>query len=483
MKDQKNLPFLMSGNYLEFKRTVMDTKSSSWCAAKWYNATIWLGAGVTTSCHHPHPHRIPTHNLSNNPSLIHNTPEKKQDRAMMMKGERPDGCQYCWKIEDVGRDNISDRVHKTVIYSEEDLQSAFDMGPYTDVDLKTLEISFDRTCNFACSYCSPTYSTTWANDIKRNGAYYTESNADTYANPHDEAQLYKYSDDNPYVHAFFKWWENGLKDSLEELRITGGEPLMSPETWKILDWFIANKTPINFAINTNLGAKDEIIDKLIEYSHGVQNFKFLFTSNEAVGEQAEYIRDGLDYKKWQRNVERILVESNIKHIHIMSTVSLLSLESLTEFMDWCLVIKEKYKSDDGYVRFTFNLNILRFPIYQGPLLLPDNLKTFFKVKLESWLMQNNTNKYITKSEIADVQRLIDYLDVVKTPYNYIDSVQEYVSDFKNFFVQYDKRRGKNLESTFPVIGQWYKTIECTIPSQVQPEISDVKRKPTVVPRK
>ena len=45
-------------NDLEFKRQKLDTKSESFCAAKWYNATIWLGSGMTTSCHHPLPHKI-----------------------------------------------------------------------------------------------------------------------------------------------------------------------------------------------------------------------------------------------------------------------------------------------------------------------------------------------------------------------------------------------------------------------------------------
>ena len=38
-------------NDLEYKKQILDTKSSSFCGAKWYNATIWLGSGMTTSCH------------------------------------------------------------------------------------------------------------------------------------------------------------------------------------------------------------------------------------------------------------------------------------------------------------------------------------------------------------------------------------------------------------------------------------------------
>jgi hypothetical protein len=83
-KDLNNL----SMNDQEFKKTILDKFSSSFCAAKWYNATIWLGSGQTTSCHHPPAHAIDVTELKTNPSALHNTPTKKLDRAMMQAGQR-----------------------------------------------------------------------------------------------------------------------------------------------------------------------------------------------------------------------------------------------------------------------------------------------------------------------------------------------------------------------------------------------------------
>ena len=136
-------------NDLEYKKQILDTKSASFCGAKWYNATIWLGSGMTTSCHHPLPHKIDPIAVQSNPKLLHNTPEKKEQRRQMQCGERPAGCEYCWKIEDINRDNISDRVYKSQIFTDEDLDTAYNLDHKEDVDLKTLEIAFDRTCNFA----------------------------------------------------------------------------------------------------------------------------------------------------------------------------------------------------------------------------------------------------------------------------------------------------------------------------------------------
>ena len=106
---------------LAYKHRVIDIKSASFCGAKWYNATIWLGSGQTTSCHHPPAHAIDAEAIKLNPSAIHNTAQKKDDRAKMQQGQRPAGCEYCWKIEDMGRDAISDRVYKTIIHDDKDL--------------------------------------------------------------------------------------------------------------------------------------------------------------------------------------------------------------------------------------------------------------------------------------------------------------------------------------------------------------------------
>ena len=63
-------------NDLEYKKQILDPKSASFCGAKWYNATIWLGSGMTTSCHHPLPHKIDLEEIKKNPSAIHNTVQK-----------------------------------------------------------------------------------------------------------------------------------------------------------------------------------------------------------------------------------------------------------------------------------------------------------------------------------------------------------------------------------------------------------------------
>jgi len=441
---------------LEYKKRVLDAISPSFCGAKWYNATIWLGSGRTTSCHHPPAHKADEQVIKFNPKGIHNTPEKKEDRRMMLAGERPPGCEYCWKIEDMGVDAVSDRPYKSMTYTEEDLLLATRTPVDEDVDLRTLEIAFDRTCQFACSYCNPAFSTTWVKDIKKNGPYInlTTDGRGHFTHVHEHDQLFDFHEENPYIEAFFKWWETDLHRTLTELRITGGEPLMSGHTWKLFDWFKANqgKSSAQLAINSNLGFGQDVVERMLDSTQGVK--MMLYTSNESVGAHAEYIRDGLEWKQWFSNMEYLLKAERMR-LSIMMTINALCLESLPEMLDQVMAWKKEY----GQWHINFSLNILRFPSFQSALTLPDHIRQHYNQRLADWYATNKSNPDLNNFEKSNIERLIEYLDIVKTPHGegYVQATAQ--KDFKQFYEQYDLRRGKDFRKTFsPMLVEWYDSI-------------------------
>lgn len=470
-------------SFAEYKARLIDPISESYCAAKWLNATIWLGNGQTTSCHHPLGHQIDANELIENPSAIHNTPHKKLMRKYMQEGKRPQECEYCWKIEDIGRNNISDRVYKTAVFEEEHILQTAKADWQENTMLRTLEISFDRTCNFACSYCNPSFSTTWVKDIHKYGPY---RNIDGDARSHfiNEADHAKPLPDeiNPYSQAFWKWWEqeDGLADNLEEIRITGGEPLMAPGVWKLFEWFKANQDRVKnrkdgkvmrYAINSNLVPKDDIMDRLIELSHYVPHLE-VYTSAESMGAHSEYIRDGFIWDKWLHNLTRLHTEGNIKKTHIMMTINSLCLASITEFMDEILAFKRKH--DTHYP--TMSLNILRFPSFQSCSLLPMDIRQKYSEKLQVWLDEqiakdeksSKGSPLLMHIEREQTQRLIDYLDVIKTPHKNVKDPEQNKRDFKQFYHQYDIRRGKDFCNTFPKeFVDFYNSIDTDLPTETE----------------
>ena len=443
-------------SYLHYRKRVLDTKSDTFCGAKWYYATIWLNSGMTTSCHHPLPHYVTEEEVKANYKALSNTTRKKQERQEMKDGVRCKGCDYCWKIEDLGSDQVSDRVYKSLLYSDNDLQQAYESDSDLDFDLKYLEISFDRTCNLACSYCNPAFSTAWARDIKVNGPYIklSQDGKNHYGHAHDQSGKYDSDEENPYVDAFFKWWEADLHKTLTHLRLTGGEPLMSQATWKLFDWFHQNDSnkDLYFAINSNLMAKDELIDRLIKTTSSLRNFH-IYTSNESMFEQAEYIRDGLIWKNWESNVHKIL-QSNITQVtHSMCTINAVSVTGLVAYLNWCMEIKKQY----GKERFCFTLNILRFPDFQSCLNLPQAIRDNTARDLKTWLDKVDRT-LINDMEISQTERLIEYLSDSTNQYNKSVDTTAMNQDFKNFYQQYDARRNKSFTSSFPALAEWYNSL-------------------------
>ena len=428
---------------LKFKKQVLDPISSSFCAAKWYNATIWLGSGMTTSCHHPLPHKVSVQEVEANFKALHNTNQKKKERQQMLDGERPSGCDYCWRIEDMGKDSISDRVYKTKIYTSEEIRVASMSDPNKDFDLRTLEIAFDRTCNLACSYCNPAFSTTWVKDIKKHGAYQslTSDGRNHFTHEHRSSQLYKYNETNPYVEAFFKWWESDLHKTLDELRITGGEPLMSEHTWRLVDWFLENpkRSKTRLAINSNLNVDQEKLDKLCAVADHIE--LDIYTSVESTNAQQEYIRDGFEWIPFVSNLQTVF-ESNVRRVHFMSTISALSIPNLQTYLDWTKI----WKHDYGHDRSAFTLNILRFPSFQSPAMLPQHIRSQCADEIETWADMVTNKKYLHEMEYNQIQRLIDYLRDIE-----LDNQSLLQQDFVNFFQQYDQRRNKNFANTFPTL--------------------------------
>ena len=443
---------------------VINTKSPTFCGAKWFNATVWLGNGMTASCHHPPPHQIDPEEVKINHKALHNTPYKKLVRKEMQDGKQTRECDYCWKIESMGDDVVSDRFYKSKIYTDEELAEAANTDWKEDVSLKTMEIAFDNNCNFACSYCNAGFSTTWAHDINKNGAY-QDLKSDgwgAFAHNGDWANPYRDKDTpNPYVDAFWKWWNDELQYTLTCLRVTGGEPTMSRDFWKLIEWYNDNPTcKVGLGINSNLGIKRTSLDKLINASQVIDSFE-LYTSNESIGVQAEYIRDGMVWTDWLENLEYTHKHGQFSLIHVMLTLNALCLGSLDKLLEAIFDIRESYT--DG-CQISFNCNILRFPSFQSITTLPTDIRQERATHYRTWLAANRDR--MSADEIHGMERLIAYIEQIDEGHDVqaLSNIETRQRDFHNFYKQYDKRRNKNFGAAFaewPEIVTWYDSMANT----------------------
>ena len=129
--------------------------------------------GDNHSCYHPRPRRIGLHEIENNPSALHNTEWKKQQRKTMLEGGRPEECYYCWNIED-NSDKYSDRIFKSAdSWSLPSYKKIKRLDWKENFNPKYVEVVFSNACNQKCSYCSPNISSAWMEEVKVHGGYPT----------------------------------------------------------------------------------------------------------------------------------------------------------------------------------------------------------------------------------------------------------------------------------------------------------------------
>jgi hypothetical protein len=436
---------------------IMNELSPTFCLAKWHHTTIYLQTGETHSCYHPAPHKIPLEEIALDPSALHNTQQKISERAAMINGEKPSGCNYCWNIEAMGSEYISDRHERNASIFTEQRLGAIKANPLAPVNPQYIEISFGNECNFKCGYCHPKHSSAYHKEIKDHGPYTVVKN---HRNDIDWFTVYE-EDVNPYVEAWWRWWPE-VRKTLTILRITGGEPLLQKSTWRLLDDLEQNPLPnLELNINSNFGVKPILIDRLVEKVNklldmgAIKDFK-IFSSIDTWGEPAEYIRTGLDLTVWEKNLDTYLTKTN-RPITFMITFNILSVPSFTTLLNKILEWRVRYNGTEQnkWQRIRFDTPYLKEPLQYDMLILPkDEFMPYMKQHL-AFIKDNLDDKDRTRFselEYEKFRRVVDYMD--STNYT-AEKLKEGRRDFFNWFTEYDRRRGTDFTKTFPELENFY----------------------------
>jgi len=445
----------------------LDDVSESFCVAKWKQVTMHLQNGHTHSCHHPATHYVPVEEIRRNPTALHNSEFKKEQRKLMLLGKRPSECDYCWRVEDTPGNHYSDRIYKSAdeTWARPYINDIVNKPWDDNVDPSYVEVSFGNVCNFKCSYCAPHISSQWMEEIERHGPYPTTHKFNNLTWIKEQNQMpIPNNQENPYVDAFWEWFPTMYKE-LKYFRITGGEPLLNKNTFKVLDYIIANPNPdLEVAINTNMNPPEELFNKFLEKLKIIFNEKKvkqikLFTSAEAHGKQSEYIRHGMDYNLWLKNIHRVYEEIPGFQFTIMSTYNLLSVTTYIPFLQDMLDIKKKYGTVD-YSPLLLDIPYLRYPEHQTIFLLEEEQiemireqVTFMYQNLESKEWSELANRGFYQSEADKLKRIYTMAK------NSATNTNEYTftnrEDFVKFVDEHDKRRGTNFLETFPELTNFY----------------------------
>jgi len=409
---------------LQLIKQEQDKVGQGFCVLKWFHLEMHLGTGLSHSCYHCPTQKIPLG------ADLHNTPQKIEKRAEMLQGNKPSECSYCWDVEDLGL--ISDRQTLAVQFFKHNrniVDEAVKAGTGY-VYPKYLELSFTNKCQMACSYCGPSFSSTWQKEIDEHGSYNLSQQA--YWNGDEYREK-----DNQYITRFWKWFPQAY-EHLFVLRVTGGEPLLDKNTYKLLEYVKQNpREGLSFHCNSNLMVSKNRIIKYCRLAKDIPNTK-LYVSIDSWGKQAEYIRHGLEMSHFEENLHTVL--ANGLQVGLMITYNLLSIPNIDEFIYKVAELKNQYP---GQVHW--DSPHMTSPEHLSAQIANDRLINIMEKSLQTM----KGYEQFTEGEYQKYRRTVEW---IKNNRFTGEKLQRHRNDFVSFVREHDKRRNTSFIDSFGELG-------------------------------
>jgi organic radical activating enzyme len=449
--------------FLYSAEQMADNLGPALCLAKWKQVSLHLQTGLNNSCYHPPLHPIDPEAIKINPAALHNTEHKKQQRVLMLKNEKPSECQYCWNMEN--NNKLSDRHYRS---GEPWAQADFEKiknstGLEDDVTPAYVEVNFNNACNLRCSYCSPQFSSSWADEVNRLGGYPTSTthNAPEHFTSSNR-RIIPNREDNPYVEAFWKWFPQ-IYPELHHFRMTGGEPLLDKNTYRVFDYVLENPSPkLHLNVTSNFSVDEKSWKKYLNYTKELCNEQTLehymqYVSLDGWGKQAEYMRDGMDFELvWDRVNQWLTEVPSRNSLTFIVTMNNLSVTSLDKLFAGILGLRKLHSKT--YQRVWFDTPVLRQPAWQSLQILPESYADKLEL-LWAWMLRNIETESdplhgFKDYELARLDRDIAWMRAGQSIPNSTEK-----ADFFRFFSEHDKRRGTDFLNTFPEMKSWWQECE------------------------
>lgn len=434
------------------------------CLAKWQQVSLHLPTGLTNSCYHPPLHRIDIAPLKNNPGALHNTAFKKEQRMIMLKQEKPAECSYCWNIE--AHNQLSDRHYRSgEPWAAEHFETIKNSTGEEDVVPSYVEVNFNHGCNLSCSYCSPQFSSSWMGEANLFGAYPTST-------PHNDPAYFTGNrrpipnrEYNPYVEAFWEWWPT-LYPKLKHFRMTGGEPLMDKNTYRVFDYVLALPNPdLHLNVTSNFSVEPALFEKYLDYvkrlcNTQIEHFMQYVSVDTGNILQSEYIRHGLTAIRMRNNIERYLKEVPYRNsLTFIITMNNLSVVGLQDLLEYILDLRKQHSTT--YQRVWFDTPLLRTPTWQSLQILPPSYAAVLE-RVADWMELNLETPDMPFQGFKDyeVQRMRRDIAWMREGSELdIEYLKQQRADFYRFFNEHDRRRGTNFLKTFPQMKSWWEECE------------------------
>lgn len=314
-----------------------------------------------------------------------NDPVLMATRSSMLRGEKPEVCSRCWKLESHGIKSFREIQNETYKNNIDKNISHVDIDGKLDISgIKYLDITLGNICNLKCRSCNPWNSHRWIEE----GPHV----------PHvgwrnTDYQTGRLSNENPWFRNAFKTgFFDDVLPNVDAINFLGGEPLVVDDHYDWLNYISEKGWSKNIKLFYNTNATT-FPDRLFEIWKSFKEIH-LGLSIDAIGDLAYYVRHPSKWHVIEKNMKKLAEHSyRAKNIFVQThvTISCLNLHDMPNIIGWC---KENYDTwhyqnnngqryswNYGYQNCLPHFNIVEYPDYLNIKHLPEELK----IKLSTML--------------------------------------------------------------------------------------------------
>ena len=358
-------------------------------------------------------------------TAIQNSHSMKELRQQFINQEQPQTCRKCWREERSGR--TSKRMHtldrlKHMLAHE--TTWTVDAKPLMFLDLKLGNI-----CNLKCRICGSWSSSTFAAEELAN----LPQEQDKKSSHH-----YQMLKQGAWPRENSTFWQeiDQVVDHIEYIEFTGGEPLMIPEHFDLLqgliDRGIAGRIEIHY--NTNGTQYPESAADIWQHFKTVE----IAFSIDDVGARFEYQRSNAVWAEVEDNIARFKQlrdqYPNIR-LQVCSTVNVFNVYYLEELARW------NYSQGFDYIYW----NMMHEAYYFSISTLPERAKAAITTQLRSC-------GSVSDAAQQEFNRIVDFMNA---------GVSLDGSNMRREIANLDRRRNQNLALVEP---EFAKLIEYNGPN-------------------
>jgi MoaA/NifB/PqqE/SkfB family radical SAM enzyme len=346
---------------------------------------------------------------------IWNNDNMKELRRNMMDGKESSYCTSCYKEEEIGHGSLRQDMNKTYAKYYDYVKETKEDGTFERFNLVYWDFRLNNICNFKCRMCTPGYSSTWEQEMRK------EFNIEGEYPKIDVDMVYQ--DIEP------------LYDIVEEVYFAGGEPLISDHHYKILNKLIekGRNKDVRLSYNTNFSTLKYKDNDVLELWKKFPNLS-LSISFDGTGRKGELIRKGFD---WQRFVD------NFKKFRSKLPYTSVKINCVFQAIN-CFHVMEAHK--ELYLRGIinkwddFSLCILHNPDFMSILILDSESRKLLGEKIKDHIQ----NYLVPAKAQQSIKQYMSILKLLST-----EKKEHLIPMFKSYMSALDIIRNENSLEVFP----------------------------------